>query len=60
VLINKNHRLAGITSSCMKLLKLDIAKQNKLNALNIGINKIAPSLFGEDNDMYLGANMENF
>jgi PAS domain S-box-containing protein len=50
VLINKEKRIQGISSSCMKLMNLDAQKMRRLASSGIDIKKMAPNLF--DNDDY--------
>jgi PAS domain S-box-containing protein len=50
VLINKEKRIQGISSSCMKLMNLDAQKMRRLASSGIDIKKLAPNLF--DNDDY--------
>ncbi len=52
VLINKERKIQGISSGCLKVLNLDIQKMRRLNANGIDIQRLAPALFedqGTDN-----------
>jgi hypothetical protein len=50
VLINKEKKIQGISSGCMKVLNLDIQKMRRLNQNGIDINKLAPGLFDDSGD----------
>jgi len=46
-LLNKDKRIQGITSSCMKMMNLDLLKLRRLSQNGIGIKKLAPSLLDD-------------
>ena len=48
LLVSKERRILNISSSCIKMLSLDIQKLKRLNHNNIDINKIAPELFSSE------------
>lgn len=50
VLLNKEKRIQGISSSCMKIMNLDIQKMRRLASSGIDINKLAPALFAHDGE----------
>ena len=50
VLINKEKKIQGISSGCMKVLNIDIQKMRRLTSNGIDISKLAPGLFDEGGD----------
>ena len=50
VLINKEKKIQGISSGCMKVLNLDIQKMRRLNQSGIDISKLAPGIFDDSGD----------
>ena len=55
ILISKEMKIQGISSGCLKVINLDIQKMRRLNSQGIDINKLAPGLF-EDNQDLAGGN----
>lgn len=49
VLLNKEKKIQGISSSCMRLLNLDITRMRRLTSNGYDLNKLAPSLFNGSN-----------
>jgi PAS domain S-box-containing protein len=48
ILINKDKKLQGLSSSCMPIMNLDISKMRKLSLSGINITKLAPKLFKDN------------
>src|SRR3569833_4653780 len=52
ILLNKEKKIQGISSSCMKMMNFDDYKMRRLTQNGIDINKLAPQLFDEDHSDY--------
>ena len=50
VLLNKDQKIQGISSSCMPMMNLDLAKMRKLLMYGIDMNHLAPNLFNNEMD----------
>ena len=48
ILLNKDKKLHGISSSCIKMLNLDLQKIRRLHYTGINIEKLAPGLFVDE------------
>lgn len=48
ILINKDKKLQGLSSSCMPIMNLDISRMRKLSQSNINITKLAPKLLRDN------------
>ena len=52
ILINKDKKIQGISSSCMKMMNLDIQKMKRLSMSGIDVSKLAPNLFDNEHSEY--------
>lgn len=52
ILINREKKIQGISSSCMKMMNLDIQKMKRMSLSGIDINKLAPNLFDNEHSDY--------
>lgn len=54
ILLNKEKKLQGVSSSCIQLMNIDTYQLKRLSASGIDINILAPDLFlSDDNSAYL-------
>ena len=44
VLINKEKKIQGISSSCLKLMGVDVNRVKRMNSAGYDINKLAPDI----------------
>ena len=49
ILLNKDKKIQGISSSCMRLLNLDISRMRRLTNNGYDLPKLAPGLFVSSN-----------
>ena len=52
VLLNKDKKIQGISSSCMRLMNLDLTRMRRLTGNGYDLNKLAPSLFSSPEEFF--------
>ena len=48
ILINKDKKFQGLSSSCIKMLNLDLVRMRRMTLAGFDVNKVAPGLLDND------------
>lgn len=56
VLLNKEKKIQGISSSCIRLLNMDLNRMRRLTTHGYDLNKLAPSLLSHHDEFHAHGN----
>lgn len=48
--MNKDRKIQGISSSCIRMINMDIQKVKKMVNMGVDMTKLTPDLFDNDNN----------